>query len=249
MRTPAQQMFEDTLTLVMLICLSFLLWNSSDPKGKYSFYAFIMKFFCICIVYLLPPSPFAWYNCSGCLGVKHQLTYLLPPSPGISVPARTFSETTHVFSMFNQASKRHYHPGRAWSRQCCRWAVCATGRSAPASTGGSAPEWGPPSWTSPPDGTEEKKEQVYSAGLICSEPGNSASLFVASFPNSSTWKGEKKKNKRTVHHRVNPAWVCDLGTTSFSCTWRQYLCVEASFSNLSAWWERKKRTGVYTAKI
>ena len=32
-----------TLTLVVLNYLSFLVWNSSDPKDKFSFYAFIMN--------------------------------------------------------------------------------------------------------------------------------------------------------------------------------------------------------------
>ena len=42
------------LAFAVLKYLSFLLWNSSDPKDKFSFYAFIMNnkvlLCCICIV-------------------------------------------------------------------------------------------------------------------------------------------------------------------------------------------------------
>ena len=38
-----------TLTQIFIVYLSFLMWNSSDPKHKYSSYAFIMKSCFVCV--------------------------------------------------------------------------------------------------------------------------------------------------------------------------------------------------------
>ena len=62
-----------------------------------------MAFVCIFL-----PASSPWYNCTGWLGVKHQLTYLLPASQGWYEPLPVSFSLLHKYADTDHVMLNHY---------------------------------------------------------------------------------------------------------------------------------------------